>query len=485
MNRNLRSRLYTFAVLLLALALATSGCIQIVEGSGDATAAPAITSVPIPTPVQTDAPAPTPEYQPVFSVPDNAVVEQYMQLGLCSQATDSISLFGQPSAIYGANSYAYRAIAGANDTEAAAVYRFMADGIGFECIVSTLDSRILKKQVSTPEAFPKLLDSVAGKLPANVDLDAISYQDLLMTLGVNPYLWMSFIAPNAKTDADHYDVCLWPDSDGQLVAIVQNGKLLRCEYQPDDIVLDAAAVDGVTPRVPRYLESKPENDNSALSSYAAFKKFAALKLGQSEQDVRDKMGAPTSEQTGALVYAFADAAFAMGQVQLTFEIIDGKLTAKSVIGLPLGDAEVRGRYAPQMLPGMTMDDIEHFMGKAITTDQSLSATGETLSAHTFTGAYASVSALFQKEMDVCLTNFMAVNDVQEEMGTLYEEYVLPVEPGKPTKARTPSQEQTPTPTQPSRTQLQKPTPTPIRPHFTFRPPITLIPIITPTPIIIK
>ncbi|MEL7609189.1 MAG: hypothetical protein AAGU74_06750 [Bacillota bacterium] len=477
MNRNSRSRLVAFAALMLALALAISGCVQIVQGPGQNTAAPAATFVPAP--AQTDTPSPmpaaTPEFEPVFSVPSGSAVKQFMQLGLCAQVTDAISLFGQPEAIYGASSYLYRAIAGADDTEAAAVYRFMKDGIGLECIVSTLDNRILKKQVSTPGAFPDLLDSVSEKLPQNADLNALGYQELLTALGVNPYLWMSFVAPNAKTDADRYEVCLWPDGDGQLVAIVQNGELLRCEYQPDNTVLDAAAVDGVTPRAPRYLESKPKNDNGAVSGYAAFKKFAALKLGQSEQDVRDKMGTPTSEEGGSLVYAFADAAFATGQVQFAFEIASGQLFAKSVVALPLGDAEVRGRYAPQMLPGMSLDDIEHFMGKPFTTDQGLDSAGETINAYTYAGAYASVSAQFQKGADICLASYMTVNDVEEETSTLYEEYVLPVTPGKPAKTRTP---ETPAPT-PAQTTPQRPTPTP---RITFRiPRISFKPIITPSP----
>jgi hypothetical protein len=503
-----RFRMYAAIALVLVLTLTLPGCIKIVKEASEATAAPAATSAPTPAPAETPAPTPTeePEYNLTFSIPGNAAVQQYMRLALCAPHEDAIALFGQPKAIYGANSYAYQAIAGADATEAAAVYRFMKDGIGFECIVSTLDGRILKKRVSPPAAFPKLLDGARAKLQQFPDWNAIGYQELLTAMGVNPYLWMSFVAPNAPSDEDRYEICLWPDDAGQLVAVVQNNDVLSLEYQPADEVLTAAAVDGVAPRAPRWLELKPDNDNSALSRYAAFKTFAGLKLGQSEQDVQDKMGAPTSQNNGTLTYAYADAAFATGQVEFTFSFADGKLTAKHVTALPLGDAEVRGRYAPQMLPGMSMDDIEHFMGSGLVTNQSLTPAGGTVSDYTYTGAYASVSALFVKGTDACAGDEMAVNDANEEQDTLYEEYVLPVIPGKPAKTRTPGtstpkptatpESATPEPTQPSRTIIPNPTPTPYtRPTPTPTPLITIIiprrtftlvtPTPSPTPIIIR
>ena len=492
-----RFRMYAAIALVLVLALTLPGCIKIVKEASEPTAAPAATSAPAPADTLVPTPTAEPEYDLAFTTPGNAAVQQYMQLALCAPYEDAITLFGQPNAIYGANSYAYRAIAGANDTEAAAVYRFMKDDIGFECIVSTLDNRILKKQVSTPAAFPKLLDDARTKLQQYPDWNTIGYQELLTAMGVNPYLWMSFVAPNALSDEDCYEVCLWPDDAGQLVAVVQNNDVLCLEYQPTDEVLTAAAVDGITPRAPRWLELKPENDNSALSKYAAFKTFAALKLEQSEQDVRNKMGAPTSENNGTLTYAYADAAFATGQVQFAFAFSDGKLSAKRVTALPLGDATVRGRYAPQMLPGMSMDDVEHFMGSALVTNQNLGTAGETVSSYTYTGAYASVSALFAKGTDACVANEMAINDADEEQDTLYEEYVLPVTPGKPVKTRTPSTSTpkptaTPVPTRPALTAAptptpySRPTPTPyVRPTPT--PLITIIiprrtfTLVTPTP----
>lgn len=495
-----RFRMLAALALVLVLVLTLPGCIKIVKETSDATAPPAATT-PAPAPAETSAPTPTPEpeYALTFTTPGNAAVQQYMQLALCAPYEDAIALFGQPSAIYGANSYAYRAIAGADATEAAAVYRFMKDDIGFECIVSTLDNRILKKQVSTPAAFPKLLDDARAKLQQFPDWNAIGYQDVLTAIGVNPYLWMSFTAPGAPTDQDRYEVCLWPDDAGQLVAVVQNNDLLCLEYQPAGEVLTAASVDGVTPRAPRWLDLKPENDNSALSKYAAFKTFAGLKLNQTEQDVRNKMGAPTSEANDTLTYGYADAAFATGQVQFAFSFADGKLTAKRVTAMPLGDAEVRGRYAPQMLPGMSMNDIEHFMGSALVTNQTLGTAGETVSAYTYTGAYASVSALFAKGADACTGNEMAINDASEEQDTLYEEYVLPVTPGKPVKTRTPSTSTpkptaTPVPTRPvltvspTPTPYTRPTPTPYtRPTPTPTPLITIViprktfTLITPTP----
>jgi hypothetical protein len=79
----------------------------------------------------------------------------------------------QPKAIYGTNSYAYRQLR-RNDTEAAAVYRFMKDDIGFECIVSTL-AAILKSRCPPPR-FPTADDARANNT-AFPDWNAISYQD--------------------------------------------------------------------------------------------------------------------------------------------------------------------------------------------------------------------------------------------------------------------------------------------------------------------
>ncbi|MEL7608346.1 MAG: hypothetical protein AAGU74_02450 [Bacillota bacterium] len=507
MDHRPRYRRYVAAALALAFALAAPGCVEISHEAAGITTAPAVTTAPAApaTPFVTPIPAVTavpmdtpvltaaPEYDLTFTTPGNAAVQQYMQLGLCNSYQDAVSLFGQPIAIYGSGGYAYRAIADADDTEAAVVYRFLKDKIGFECIVSALDGRILKKQVSTPAAFPKLLDDAMAKLRQFSDLNAAGYQELLAALGVNPYLWMSFIAPNAPTDADRYDVCLWPDDAGQLVAVVQNNNVLRCEYQPNGIILTATAVDGATPRAPRWLEIKPANDNGALAKYAMFKTFASIKLGASELDVRDKMGIPTSDANGTLTYTYADAAFATGQAQFAFTIAGGKLTAKSVTAMPLGDAEVRGRYAPQMLPGMTKGNIERFMDGALLTSQSLDAAGQTVSAYSYAGAYALISGLFAKGTDACLASEMAVNDAQEELFTLYEEYVLPVIPAAPNSTPDPTRppvKPRPTPTvNPTRPPI-KPRPTPTRPPLstlppmiTVRPTIHLPPQPTPTFII--
>lgn len=501
MKRGFSPRLRTAAAfVLMASLLSAPGCIKIVKTVGEATPAPVNTSAP---PEQT-APSPTAtpfaEYDLTFTTPGNSAVQQYMQLALCAPIADAAARFGEPAAIYGQGSYAYRAVAGAEDAEAAIVYRFSKNNIGFECIASAADGRILKKQVSTPAAFPKLLDNASGF----VAQDNTPYRQLLDAVGVDPYLWMAFLAPNAVTDADRYEVCLWPDSSGQLVAVVQNNMVLRCEYQPNSVALAAAAVDGVTPRVPRYLERKPENGNDLLAKYAQFKKFASLKPGQDEEDVRSKMGEPTStEENGGmrtLTYAYPDAAYVTGNAVFTFTVTadhDATLIAKSAAAMPLSDTEVRGRYAPQMLPGMALDDIERFMGESLIVNQSLSTTDVLLNAYSYTGCYASVSAVFAKGTDACLWHELIINDIQEEAATLYEEYVLPVVPGASTPRKSPKPTPTPpvatrvpvttTPTPPVATRVPltpAPTSTLFIPSFSL-PPITIIPRITPTPVIIR
>lgn len=507
MNGNKKQYMRSLSALILVfLILIVSGCVRIIESGGQPTATLAAATAPQSTSQLTLAPAPTAppttpyEYAITFTVPGNSTVQKYMQLSLCSRIEDAAAIFGSPYAIYGANGYAYKAIAGSDTTEAAIVYRFMSDDIGLEFIASALDGRILKKQVSSPIAFPKLVDD-ASKITA---AENTPYSQLLTAAGANPYLWMSFIAPNAANDADCYEVCIWPDKSGQLVAVVQNNIVLRCEYQPNGIVLPAAAADSVTPRAPRYLEPDPKNSNDILKNYAVFKKFDTLSPGKSEADVRSKMGDPTwtdeNNSMLTLTYDIADAAFATGKTTyaFTFDNTDKSLIAKSVTALPMGDDEILGRYAMQMLPGMSHDDIENFMGKPLITNQSMSVSGDLLNSYTYTGGRAAVSGVFPKNVDACLWNEVIVNDSEDEALTLYEEYVIPVKPAIPHKTSAPTPTLTfiprpsitPKPTLPFKT--LKPTlpfftPTPTLPFFTYRPPsITFfIPILpTPTPIII-
>jgi len=383
-------------------------------------------------------PEPTPAPPPIaFTTPGNSAVQKYMRLELGQPIDDAVEALGEPTAVYGQDSYAYRAIAGAAGAEAAAVYRFSAKSVNFECIASALDGRILKKQVSSPGAFPKLLDS-ASELAVE---GGTPYDSLYAAAGVAPYLWMSFLPPNADSGAGRCDVCLWPDGSGQLVAVVRRGVVLRCEYQPNGVVLPAAAVDGITPRAPRYLALKPKNGNAALSKYAPFKKFAALRPGQKESDVTRKMGeAASAEDNGilrTLTYEFENDGFAAGAASFQFVFAGGDdpmLISKSAAALPLAEAEVRARYAPQMLPGMALDDIRRFMGDPLVTGQSLSTTGELLSSQSYAGDFACVSAVFAEGADACLWHEAVLDDPPEEGATLYEEYVLAQKP-QPAKAQ--------------------------------------------------
>lgn len=352
--------------------------------------------------------------------------------------------------------------------------------------------------------------NLASGIPGQAD-----FLSVVTAVGASPYLWMSFLPPNATSDADCYSVCLWPDKAGQLVAVVQHNVVLRWEYQPNNTVLDAAAVDQTAPRVPRWLAPDPENGNNTLAKYAAFAKFSALLPGQSEQQVIEKMGAPTQTEDAAalrtLRYVFPDAAYAGGNAVFVFQFgtgADKSLLAKSAELMPVGTEEVRGRYAPQMLPGMTQSEISRFMdGKALLTNISFSATGELLQAYSYAGSRAMVSAVFNKGTDICLYNESVINDTQDEGATLYEEYVLPVVPAPPKTSTpktatprpatpTPPPEQTPEPETPvPSTSIppivtrKPPTPTPRItlwiPSISLRPLITPTPAPTPTPIIIK
>ncbi len=434
-------------------------------------------------PTGSGEPLPTPTFPPIsFTTTGNSALREYMEIELGQPVEAAMAAFGEPTAVYGQDGYVYRAIAGAGNAEPAVVYRFRANSLNFECIASALDGRILKKQVSSPGAFSRLL--------ANASALAVEggtpYPDLLLTAGVDPYLWMSFLPPNAETGADRYEVCLWPDASGQLVAVVQGGVVLRCEYQPNGMVLPAAEVDGLTPRAPRYLKALPENGNSALSDFTPFMKFATLRPGQGEADVTRVMGVPTYEASGGglrtLSYEYPHGGYATGGVAFSFTVADDDsrmLIAKNVEAFPLGDAEVRARYAPQMLPGMAMDDILGFMGEPLATNQSLSTAGGVFTAYSYTGRFACVSAVFESGGDYCLWHEAIVNDAEEEAATLYEEYVLLGE-GEPGEGEPGEDEPTPTPTpmlpdqytvRPTRTpKPPSPTPGPTRTHTPNRTP---------------
>ena len=264
-------------------------------------------------------------------------------------------------------------------------------------------------------------------------------------------------------------------------------------------MLDAAAVDSATPRAPRWLDKDPKNGNDTLSKYAAFAKFGALIPGQSEADVTAKMGQPTSTDTGnaslkTLVYALDDGNFSGGKATFTFSFgtgADTSLIAKAVQALPVGTDEVRGRYAAQMLPGMTKAEIAGFMnGGALLTNLGLSTTGEQLQSFSYAGSRALVSAVFAKETDICLYSEQVLSDTKDEAATLYEEYVLPVIPSKPAspkktpvKTRPPVVTSAPTPTLPPPV-MATPTPKSTLPRITLRRPTFIIPIVTPTPVII-
>jgi hypothetical protein len=302
---------------------------------------------------------------------------------------------------------------------------------------------------------------------------------------------MSFLEPNARADENRYEVCLWPDKDGQFVAVVQNGIVLRSEYQPEDEVLLAAAVDGVTPRVPRYLEPDPDNANSALAKYSAFKKFADIELGENKAHITDKLGTPALESTegdlNVLTYEYSDPDFAGGKTTFEYYLTNDAQTAlvmKRVQALPSGGEEIRGRYAPQMLPGMTMNDIREFMGKPLETDRSYTQYGEEIS-YSYVGYYGSASAVFSTlgEDELCIRNEAIVTDVPEAE-TLYEEYVLPVEKHTPEKTPEPTPAaETPKVTLPTFSFYTLPPFITLPPFRTLPPFVTLPPFYTiaPTP----
>jgi hypothetical protein len=479
-----KSMLGALLVLMFTLtAFLGGGCTVSGEVTAEVTEAPSIAGE-MPTAVVEPTTAPvTPTPVPItFSVPDNDVVNTFMSIELLSPINETAAKYGDPKDIYGQDGYAYKAVAGAADQEEALVYRFVEDETGLEFIVSASDARILKKQVSSPDAFPKLLDN-ASDIAVSVGMP---YAGLRSAAGVDPYLWMSFVLPNAQSVDNLYEVCLWPDDDGQLVALVQNGVVLGAEYQPDDMVLEPTAVDGVTPRVPRYLITKPENANNALSKYDPFEDFADIDLGTTESKIISKLGTPTQTKSESglhvLTYAFSDADFAGGVATFEYYVTDDAskiLVAKRVVALPNSGEEVRGRYAMQMLNGMSLDDIEAFMGKPLKTNRAYTDFGVETVSYSYVGLYGAAGAVFTADGAILLSNEATVSDPLEA-DTLYEEYVLPVDVSRPKPNATPA---------PTLTIVTDPpifaSPTPTIPIFTFIIPSFPIIIVTPTPPIIR
>jgi hypothetical protein len=216
------------------------------------------------------------------------------------------------------------------------------------------------------------------------------------------------------------------------------------------------------------------------------------------------MGAPTSTAEGGslrtLTYEYENTRFVADRIAFEFTFADddsGMLIAKNVQALPKGEAEVRVRYAPQILPGMTTDDILSFMGDALTTSQSLSTAGELFTAHSYVGSLACVSAVFLSGSEACQWQEVICNDSEEEAATLYEEYILIGKSdgeGAALDSVTPEPEHTPgrqEVTTPRPTHRPRATATP-KPNRTARPtsaptlhidipPIQAYPFVKPTP----
>lgn len=427
----LRAKPVLLALILAVSAFLSCGCSFQVRSPGYTTETQTQSAGEVQTPEPT--PSPVPVHSPiVFSVLESGAAEAYMRAQLCAHVGSIADVFSAPNAVFGQNAYEYRAIAGGSISEKAVVFRFTVDSVGFEFIISAENGRILKKQISSPGAFPKLMED-AGALAVP---KGTPYEELRTAAGVDPYLWMSFVEPGAVSDERRYEVCVWPDNNGQMAAVVQNGIVLACEYQPDDAVLPAAAADGITPRVPRYLKAEPRNANDKLSKYEPFKKYMSIGLGKTESEVTALLGAPANAGIDGnyrvLSYEYSDPEFAGGKAAFEYYFTnDGSasLVMKRSKALPLGGEQILGRYAPQMLSEMSLKVITEFMGDdPLETGSRSAGSGEVLTEYSYVGFPASVSGIFVKSgsAKLCLMNEMFTLDINEAQ-TLYEEYVLPVD----------------------------------------------------------
>ncbi|OQA16059.1 MAG: hypothetical protein BWY62_00343 [Firmicutes bacterium ADurb.Bin356] len=488
-------------VVFLVTAAALSACITIPIAAPQKTAEAKETETPLATPAEE---AKT-EIQPTatllpkieYSKLNKPALDKFMQIEVGGTLASALALLGEPKAVYGAGSYNYRAVAGSKVSQPAAVYRFLLDEVPIELIAGTDNGLVLKKQVSTPLVFPRLLDS--SKVTPE---DGAAYSDMLSQVGENPYLWMEFTLPNPKPDSGTYLVLIWPDKTGQLAAVVKDAVVLKSEYQPNGVVLAASEADGETPRVPRYLDPLPKNLNSSVTSESYFKKFTSLKLNSSEQKVTAAFGEPVSIDTSSatvrvLSYEFLTAKFAHVSFKFTFALAKDNSTmliSKEAALMPLGKAEITARYAPQLLSDMDKDDIEAFMGKGFWSNQYVDFNGDIINSYSWSGEKVFISALFEENDDDVLSNDFVPNDTEAEALSLYEEYVIVIPKGvkkTPRPSRTPSQTtQTPTTTTPPPTATLPPpvySLPPIRslPPFSLRPILTPTPKPTPTPVIIR
>ncbi len=477
-------------VVFLVAAAALSACITIPIVEPQKTTEVTETVVPLATPAEEAETEPlsteTPLLKIEYSKLNKPVLNKFMQVEVGGTLDAALAVLGEPEDVYGNGSYTYRAIAGSDAFEPAAVYRFMLDDVPIEIIAGANNGLVLKKQISTPLVFPRLLDSAKVTLQ-----DGAAYSDMLTEVGENPYLWMEFTLPNPKPDSSTYLVLIWPDKTGQLAAVVKDAVVLKSEYQPNGVVLAAREVDGATPRVPRYLDPLPENLNSSVTKESYFKKFTSLKLDSSEQKVIAAFGEPiSSDESSATVrvlsYEFLTAKFAHVSFKFTFALAEDnstKLISKEAALMPLGKAEIAARYAPQLLSEMDKDDVEAFMGKGFWSNQYVDFNGRIINSYSWAGERAFLSALFAKDDDDVLSNDFVPNDTEAEALSLYEEYVIVIPKGvkkTPKPSRTPSQTtQTPSTTTPTPT---LPPPVISFPPIRSLPPrFSLRPILTPTP----
>lgn len=372
--------------------------------------------------------------------------QKFQEIKIGSPAKDLLTTIGQVDATI--DGFTYRVGNAFNFMEQAVIYRFRLEGEPAEIIVGRQSGKIVRKQLSSPKSFPALAVSAA-----KVVLTAgVTVEEAAKTVGAPPWLWIEFaMAANATKPADVpplYQTYIWPDSGGQLAALVRDGKIVKAEYQASgDSLLSSEPqpIDAVHPRIPRWLLPAP-NNYKIVSSLESYKQYLAVKLGINESELQGLLGKAVSvsetkdKNDGAKItqrihkYDVTDGASKITASYMYYFVPpagkealganDGVLKQKKIFAVSVANT-MRPRHIGQGLKGMTMAQLEAaYGGPGRIQEQRLNADGKVVTIYGWGGNGAFFAMEFAEGAAVGGQTSSGASGDKNEMASRYEEYVL-------------------------------------------------------------
>jgi hypothetical protein len=377
---------------------------------------------------------PTPGYQ------------KFQDIKVGSQAKDLLAQIGPVDATI--DGFTYRVGSAFNFLEQAVIYRFRLEGEAAEIIVGKQSGKIVRKQLSSPKSFPALSVS-AAKIALTAGL---TVEEAAKAAGAPPWLWIEFaMAANATKPGDIpplYQTYIWPDSGGQLAALVRDGKIVKAEYQAGgDSLLSSEPqpVDTAHPRIPRWLLPAP-NNFATVASLESYKQYLTVNLGKSEAELQAVLGKAVSvsetkdKKDAAKItqrmhkYDITDSALNIASSYMYYFVPpagqdalganDGVLKQKKIFAINVANT-MRPRHIGQGLQGMTMAQLEAaFGGPGRVQEQRLTADGKVATISGWGGQGAFFSIEFAEGATVGGQTSSGASGDKNEMASRYEEYVL-------------------------------------------------------------